>query len=309
VGKDDWKIIGTYYLDKMADGSYHMRGSVKVDVSESSPVFQSVSRLNLTFFFFQGDVVIHEETVRLKGEANEYIKFSQKFDPGKELESTAFAWYNFRVSELPVMGAIKKPAASEELNPRKTYIRIESTEQIYEDGQPKFIANPGEILEVIRVKTCISGSGTCWQVRNNKTGETGFRRADVMKQRHTVYEVNEESTSKLNLDELPVAGTELSQVDFTGSYRMDLTGNLKRFIERKDSNAQLVQRGKTVTGTFGDGGQLWGEVDENIITFDWVIKNAGGTGKWSFDQKNNEVVGSWFSSWLGDGNWSLTRIE
>ncbi len=40
--KNDWKIIGTYYLDKLVDGNYQLRGSVKVDVAESSPVFQSV---------------------------------------------------------------------------------------------------------------------------------------------------------------------------------------------------------------------------------------------------------------------------
>ena len=313
ASKNDWKIIGTYYLDKLADGNYHLRGSVKVDVIESSPVFQSVSRLNLTFFFFQGDMVIHEEVVRLSGEANEYIAFSQMFDPEKELESSLFAWYNFQVTELPAIGAKqKKSTASDELLPKKTYIRIESVDQIYENGQQKFTVNRGDILEVIRVKTCISGSGVCWQVRNTKTGETGFRRADVLKQRHMVYEAKVESTSKLNLDERPIIGTELSLKSFTGSYRSEITGKIKQYLKNINPEVKLVQSGNTISGTYGDSeGKIWGKVEGNVVKFDFQSSiNAGyGTGKWTFKPESGKVQGTWFNTALGSGDWNLAGYE
>jgi hypothetical protein len=319
VSKNDWKIIGTYYLDKMADGNYNFRGSIKVDVEEASPVFQSVSRISLTFIFFQNETVIHEEIVDLKGEANEYIKFSQIIESGKELESSAFAWYNFRVSELPAMGMSKKSTAPKELLPRKTYIRIESDEQIFENGQLKFTAKPGDIFEVIRVKTCISGSGTCWQVRNLKTGETGFRRADVMKQRHTVFEDTEQTISDKKLDTEPLSDGNLAGSDITGTYRSDITTNtgyMFRHPKHRKLIISLKQEGKTITGTdnIGDS-EITGTLEGDTIKYNFWSKKINlaieVSGEWKVYDDGRTLQGFWrFATSKGyGGKWNLTRIE
>ena len=210
----------------------------------------------------------------------------------------------------PATSTAKK--SNESLN-RTTYILIESDEQIYENGQPKFTANRGDILEVIRVKTCISGSGICWQVRNTKTGETGFRRADVLKQRHTVlYEEKAGSTSDLKRDEPPTAETESSQTGFTGTYNSEISGKVSKYIKSKNPEVELVQSGNTITGIYGDSeGEIWGKVVGNTVEFDWKSSiNAGyGTGKWTFKPGTSKVRGTWFTTALGSGDWNLFRQD
>jgi hypothetical protein len=319
ASKYDWKINGTYYLDKMADGSYHLRGSVKVDAAETSAVFESVSRLDLTFIFFQGEVVIHEELVRLKGEANEYIKFSQMIEPGKEFESSAFAWYNFRVSELPSMGVSKKSTAAKELPVRKTYIRIESDEQIFENDQLKFTAKPGDILEVIWVITCLSGSGTCWQVRNTKTGETGFTRADVLKQRHMVYEKKVGSISNSILEKQPAGSTGVLQNGLTGIYRSDITSNTSYMFKNKKHRKLIItlkQEGNKITGSDkSTDSEITGTLAGDTIKFKFWSKQiyAGGeaSGEWKVIDDGKRLEGFWGSAGTGSsgGKWNLTRIE
>jgi hypothetical protein len=306
-------MTGTYFLDKFDYGNYNLHGSVKIDVTEVSPVFESVSRLNITFIFLQGDLVIHEEVVRLKGEANEYIEFSKIIESDKEFESSAFARFNFRVTELPAMGVSKKSTTSGKHSPSKTFIRIEKVEWFYENGLPKFISNPGDILEVIRVKTCISGIGTCWQVRNTKTGETGFKRADLLfKQRHTVYEEELGPTSAPKREERFADGMELPLKDFTGTYHSEINGKVDKYIKDSNPEVKLVQSGNTITGTYGDSeGKIWGKVDGNTIKFDWKSSiNAGyGTGKWTFKPGTRKVRGTWFTTSLGSGEWNLFRQD
>jgi hypothetical protein len=70
----------------------------------------------------------------------------------------------------------------------KTFIEIKEPDQVREFGEPKYDVSPGDILEVIHTKTCRSGSGICWKVRNIKTGELGYVFAERMKKRHRVYE-------------------------------------------------------------------------------------------------------------------------
>ena len=101
ISKDEWKIIGTYYLDKTSRSNYLLHGSIKLDVSKVSPILQSVSRLQLVFIFFQDDLVVHEEQLRLKGKANEYIKFSQSFETESDIDSSTLAMAGFRATELP----------------------------------------------------------------------------------------------------------------------------------------------------------------------------------------------------------------
>ena len=75
----------------MGSGAYRLHGSVKMDVAEVSAVFQSISKLDLTFVFLQGDLVVLEEKIRIKGAVNEYLRFSRSFDTEKQFESTAWA--------------------------------------------------------------------------------------------------------------------------------------------------------------------------------------------------------------------------
>jgi len=213
---------------------------------------------------------------------------------------------------LSAIGVNKKFTPSNELLPGKIYIRIESKEKIFEGGQLKFTANPGDILEVIRVKICLSGNGVCWQVLNIKTGETGFTRADWLQQRHTVFEANEESISNSNLDELPVVGTESLQKSFTGAYSSEITGRVTKYIKNKNTEVKLVQSGNTITGIYGDSeGKIWGEAVGNTIKFEWSssINPGYGTGKWTFKPGSGKVHGTWFNTALGNGKWNLTKIE
>ena len=69
-----------------------------------------------------------------------------------------------------------------------TFIEIKEPDRVYEFGEVKYKVNPGDILEVMDSKTCRSGSGICWEVRNTKTGEWGYVFAERMEKRHNVYE-------------------------------------------------------------------------------------------------------------------------
>ncbi len=74
-----------------------------------------------------------------------------------------------------------------ELMTGKKYIKIEVPDSVFSGGKVKFNLIPGDILEVIRKKLCLDGKGECWEVKNIKTGETGFVNAERMKNRHYVY--------------------------------------------------------------------------------------------------------------------------
>lgn len=69
-----------------------------------------------------------------------------------------------------------------------TFIEIKEPDRVYEYGEVKYKVNPGDILEVMDSKTCRSGSGVCWKVRNTKTGEWGYVFSERMEKRHKVYE-------------------------------------------------------------------------------------------------------------------------
>lgn len=68
-----------------------------------------------------------------------------------------------------------------------TYIEVQRADTIHEYGEPKFSVAPGDVLKVIRSKTCRFGYGECWEVLNVKTGETGYVIAEKMKKWHRVY--------------------------------------------------------------------------------------------------------------------------
>ena len=72
---------------------------------------------------------------------------------------------------------------------KTTYIETQSPTQIYLYG--KVVANiePGTTLKVVGSRTCRSGRGTCWWVKNEELGIGGIVNAEEMKNLHRVYEV------------------------------------------------------------------------------------------------------------------------
>lgn len=98
--KDDWTIDGSYHLENVGGGKYAFRGSVKLDVSEMSPVLQKIKKLWLTFIFFKGDIVVYEERISLKGRANTYIEFSQFIESEVLIESSTIAQVSWQVQGL-----------------------------------------------------------------------------------------------------------------------------------------------------------------------------------------------------------------
>jgi hypothetical protein len=72
-----------------------------------------------------------------------------------------------------------------------------------------------------------------------------------------------------------------------------------------------VQEGSKVTGTFGPGGKLWGDVSGDSIELEYYSHGYNGKVNWKVKPGSNEMVGTWaYNQTIGkDGNWNLTRIE
>ena len=66
------------------------------------------------------------------------------------------------------------------------YVFIQQNDEVYEYGKLKYTVQKGDILEVLRSKTCRSGHGECWKVKNVKTGMIGYVKADSMKELHSI---------------------------------------------------------------------------------------------------------------------------
>ena len=69
---------------------------------------------------------------------------------------------------------------------QKPYINILVVDVVEAGGKPKFRVKPGDVLEIIREKTCLNGHGICFKVRNPDTGEWGFVTENRMKQNHHI---------------------------------------------------------------------------------------------------------------------------
>ncbi len=88
-------MVGFYSLDRKAGGGYLFRGSVKVDISATSKEYRSVKKLHITFIFFNGDLVVHEEVVKLKGAIEKYLDFSLPLEVSANIDSlgsVSFSW-------------------------------------------------------------------------------------------------------------------------------------------------------------------------------------------------------------------------
>lgn len=73
----------------------------------------------------------------------------------------------------------------------KKYITITEPDEIYEYEKYKFDVQPGDILELLEIRTCRDGIEICWKVRKMETGEVGYAKAERMKSIHEIYIIKE----------------------------------------------------------------------------------------------------------------------
>jgi len=99
-GTRTW-INGSYSVEDQGDGSYAFSGSVKLEVN--NPIIKNIKFLDLTFAFFNNDLVIHEEKIRLKGSTGKYLEFSRVIKPSGAFQSSSWAWYSWRANELSTL--------------------------------------------------------------------------------------------------------------------------------------------------------------------------------------------------------------
>jgi len=92
-------LTGSYRVQNAEGGSYTISGSAKLDLSEKSVAFAKVSRLKMLFIFFEGDLVVHEETVTIRGETDKYIEFSKSIKSETEFDSSKLIEAGFRATE------------------------------------------------------------------------------------------------------------------------------------------------------------------------------------------------------------------
>ena len=93
----NWELHGFYSLQGSADGVYTLNGKVKFEYDY--PTITRLEFLDLAFVFFEDDVVVHEEKIRVNGPKGIYLEFSRaiKSDPG--FESSDWVWFDWRASE------------------------------------------------------------------------------------------------------------------------------------------------------------------------------------------------------------------
>lgn len=90
-------LRGSYFLGSVEGGTYLFRGSAKLD--HEMREMSKIKYLDLTFVFFKGDIVVHEEKIRLRGSIGEYLEFSKLIKSGVTFDSSKWAWYNWRARE------------------------------------------------------------------------------------------------------------------------------------------------------------------------------------------------------------------
>ena len=73
----------------------------------------------------------------------------------------------------------------------KKYITITEPDEIYEYEKYKFDVQPGDILEILEIRTSRDGIEISWKVRKMETGEVGYIEAERMKTTHEIYIIEE----------------------------------------------------------------------------------------------------------------------
>jgi hypothetical protein len=104
--------------------------------------------------------------------------------------------------------------------------------------------------------------------------------------------------------------------DVSGIYISEVTGDTHRLgLKNKPyPETKIVQTGNTIEGSLGTWCKIYGKIEGNTISFEWVRPRIGwayGRGKWAIQPGGNEIVGEWIAigGKPGTGKWNLTRIE
>ena len=67
------------------------------------------------------------------------------------------------------------------------YIEILEPERVWYGGEVDFRVEPGDTLKILWSDTCLNGRGTCYEVKDIKTGKIGYVKKSRMEQRHRIY--------------------------------------------------------------------------------------------------------------------------
>lgn len=95
----DDEISIRYFLGELSAGNFALKGRVKWKSEDQAAVLVNIKRMDLYFIFFDGAEVVHEEKIRLRGDADEFIPFRIDFTTASNIESSMVVEYRGRVSE------------------------------------------------------------------------------------------------------------------------------------------------------------------------------------------------------------------
>ena len=101
--KDDWTLNGNYALSRTSNGHLTLKGKMNLDVSKVSPALQKIDKLWLTFVLFQGDLIVYEERISLKGKSNSNIEFTRILETDVEFDASSFLSTSWRVKGLEAL--------------------------------------------------------------------------------------------------------------------------------------------------------------------------------------------------------------
>ena len=90
----DSRLDGSWFLDAPGNGNYYLNGSAKLSFDKKAS--RTEMFLDLTFVFFKGDLVVHEEKIRVRGGFNKYHKFSRIIKSEVPFDSSKWVWYEWR---------------------------------------------------------------------------------------------------------------------------------------------------------------------------------------------------------------------
>jgi hypothetical protein len=121
-----------------------------------------------------------------------------------------------------------------------------------------------------------------------------------------------EAASTASLSEQSTINADGSSIDISGTYRSIITGSTQALnIKGRNPEVKLIQKGKNISGTFGNkGGMIWGSIKNGKLKFRFQSSGGNeGRGEWVVEPDSNEITGNWAASWNGEGEWNLIRIK
>ncbi len=86
-----------YSLTRAENGAYLLDGSARL--RHEHPVMVNIQYMDLYFVFFEGDTVVHEEKIRIRGGLDEYHEFSRSIRSDASFDSSYWVNFAWRVTE------------------------------------------------------------------------------------------------------------------------------------------------------------------------------------------------------------------